>query len=138
MATLAIDKISALLAVVLIGVAVRKWQIIRDRHLILSTIKLALQERKAVWIGTLLGLCYLAVFMILGGRGGRIHILFGRLIWNTTSGEIVAGLVLALLVMISMTMFVYGVRVKGFAQSGKKSGMGLFGAVLALVASFCP
>jgi hypothetical protein len=138
MVTLVVEGISLLLAVILVGLAAKKWHIIRDRHLVLSLMKLALNERRAFWIGTLLGIFYLAVFMILGGKGGRIHVLFGRLIINATPWEMVIGLALAILVMISMTLFVYGVQVMGLRQSGKKGGVGFFGALLALLASFCP
>ena len=138
MMTLVVDGISILLAVIIVGLAAKKWHIIRDRHLILSLMKLALNERRAFWIGTLLGIFYLAVFMILGGKGGRIHVLFGRLIFNVTPWEMVTGLALAILVMISMALFVYGVHVMGLRQSGKKGGVGFFGALLALLASFCP
>jgi hypothetical protein len=138
MMTLVVEGISLLLAVILVGLAAKKWHIVRDRHLILSLMKLALNERRAFWMGTLLGIFYLAVFMILGGKGGRIHVLFGRLIFNVTPWEMVTGLVLAILVMISMTLFVYGVQVMGLRQSGKKGGVGFFGTLLALLASFCP
>lgn len=138
MVSLAVEEISILLAVIFVGLAVRKWHIVRDRHSILSVMKLALNERKALWIGALVGIFYLAVFMVLGGKGGRIHILFGQLIWNTAPEEMLTGLALAILLMISMTLFIYGVRVMGLTQSGKKGGMGIFGALLALMASFCP
>ena len=138
MTALAIDEISLLLAVIAIGLAIRKWHIIRDRHMVLSVVKIALKERKAFWIGTLLGVFYLAVFMILGGKGGRIHVLFGRLIFTTTPAEVLAGIALAFLVTISMALFVYGVHVMGLAQSGKKSAVGLLGSLLAILASFCP
>jgi hypothetical protein len=133
-----VDGISVLLAVIAVGLAARKWHIIRDRQLILSTIKIALKKPKAFWIGTLAGVFYMAAFMILGGKGGRIHVLFGRLIFNTTAGEVLAGLLLAFLVMISMTLFVYGVHMMGLTKSGKEGGMGLFGAFLAVLAAFCP
>ena len=88
--------------------------------------KIALNERRAFWIGTLLGIFYLAVFMILGGKGGRIHVLFGRLIFNATPWEMVTGLALAILVMISMTLFVYGVQVMGLKAIGKERRGGVF------------
>jgi len=138
MTTLAIDEISILLAMIAIGLAVRKWHILRDRHLILSVAKNALKERKARRIGALIGIFYLAVFMTLGGKGGRVHFMFGRLILNTSPGEMLAGLALAILMMMSMTLFVYGVRVLGLTQSGKKGGMGFVGALSALLAAFCP
>ena len=138
MATPLIDAISVALAVIVVCLAVRRWHIIRDRHLVISVIILALKERKALWIGGFLGALYLAVFMILGGKGGRIHVLFGRLIFNATPWEMLSGLALAILAMISMTLFVYGVRVMGFRQSGKGWGIGFLGTLLALLASFCP
>jgi len=138
MVTWVVDGISILLAISVVGYAFKKWQIIEDRHLILSVMQLALKERKGLWVGALLGFFYLAVFMVLGGKGGRIHVLFGRLIFNTTPGEVLTGLALAILVMISMTLSVYGVHVMGLTKSGKKGGMGLFGSLLALLASFCP
>lgn len=133
-----IEGIVTVLAVIGIALAIKKWQIIQDRHLIYGVIMSALKERKALWSGILLGVFYLVVFMILGGKGGRIHVLFGRVIWNTTPGEIFAGFFLAALVMISMTLFVYGVHVRGGMQSGKESGIGFFGSLLALLAAFCP
>jgi hypothetical protein len=138
MATLIFEEISILLAVIVIGLAVKKWHVIRDRQLILSVMKLALSNRKAFWIGTLFGIIYLAIFMILGGKGGRIHILFGRVIFNTSPGEAVLGLVLAVLVAMSMTLSVYGIHIMGFAQSRKRGGIGLAGSLLAVLASFCP
>lgn len=138
MVTLAVNGISILLAVVVVGIAIKKWHIFRDRQQILSVIQNALKERKALWSGILIAVFYLAVFMILGGKGGRIHVLFGRLIWNTTPGEVLTGLLLAMLVMISMALFVFGVHLMGAKQSGKKSGMGFFGSLLALLAAFCP
>jgi hypothetical protein len=136
--TLAADGISVLLALIVLGLAVRKWRILQDRHSIALVVGRALREPKALWAGVFGGIFYLATFMILGGKGGRIHFLFGRLIWNTTPGEALMGLVLAILVMISLTMFVYGVHVMGLARSGRKGGMGLFGSFLALLAAFCP
>jgi len=138
MVTLSLDAISISLAVIAVGLAVRKWYIVRDRHLFFSTMRIALKERKAFWIGILAGIFYLAVFMIMGGKGGRIHVLLGRLIFNTTAWEMLAGVSLAFLVMISMSLFVYGVHVMGLTKSGKESGMGLFGTFLALLAAFCP
>lgn len=110
----------------------------RDRHWILSTIGTALKKPIAFWIGTLAGIFYLAVYLILGGKGGRIHVLFGQLIFNTSAGELLTGLLLALLVTVSMALFVYGVHVMGLSQSGKKGGMGLIGTFLAMLAAFCP
>lgn len=133
-----IDEIIIVLAVVAVAFAIWRWHVIQDRHLIVAVIKNALNERKAFWSGIIMGIFYLSVFMILGGKGGRIHVLFGRVIWNTTPGDIFTGLLLAVLVMTSMTLFVYGVQVMGGLQSGRKSGMGFFGSLLALLAAFCP
>jgi hypothetical protein len=138
MVTTILYEIAVILAVIAIGVAIRKWQIIRDRQMIFAVIGNALRERKALWSGILFGLFYMGVFIILGGKGGRIHVLFGRVIWNTTPGEMVGGLLLAFLVMLSMTLFVYGVRVMGGMKLGRKSGIGFFGSLLALLAAFCP
>lgn len=138
MPTLAVNGISILAAVVVVGIAIKKWHVFRDHQQILSVIQNALKERKALWIGILTAVFYLAVFMILGGQGGRIHLLFGRVIWNTSPGDVLTGILLAILVMISMALFVFGVRLMGAKQSGKKSGMGFFGSLLALLAAFCP
>ncbi len=138
MVTLAIDEICILLALISVGLAVRKWHIIRDRHLILSVVKNAMKERKALLIGTVMGIFYLAVFVILGGKGGRVHVLFGRLVLNTSPGEMLAGFSLAILVTVSMTLFVYAVHVIGLMPSGKKAGIGFFGVLSALLAAFCP
>jgi hypothetical protein len=138
MGTLTVYRLSILLSLIVVGLTIRKWHIIRDRQSILSAIKLALNDRRALWTGTLFGFSYLAVFMILGGRGGRVHVLFGRILLNTTPGEAFAGLVLSLLVLISVTLFVHGVSAVGFVQSGKRSGMGLLGSLLAVLAAFCP
>ena len=138
MTTVVIDEIALILAVIAVALAIRKWRVIRDRQNILTVIGNAMQERMALWSGILFGLFYLAVFMILGGKGGRVHVLFGRVIWNTTPGEVVAGLFLASLVMLSMTLFVYGIHIMGGVQTGRKSGMGFFGSLLALLAAFCP
>lgn len=134
----AVNILSLLVSAAVVAVAVKKWHIIRDRRQILSVIKNALKKRKALMSGILISLFYLAVFMILGGKGGRIHVLFGRVILNTTPFELLTGVLLAALVMISMTLFVFGVGVMGAKQSGKESGMGFFGSLLALLAAFCP
>ena len=138
MATLVVNIIFLILSAAVIGIAAKKWHIIRDRRQILSVIKNALKERKALISGIIIALFYLTVFVILGGKGGRIHVLFGRVIWNTTPLEMLTGVLLAILVMISMALFVFGVRVIGAKQSGKESGMGFFGSLLALLAAFCP
>jgi hypothetical protein len=138
MVTSVFDEIALLLAAIVVVIAIKKWHIIRDRRSILAVVRNALKERKARWIGILAGVFYLAVFMIPGGKGGRIHILFGRLVWNASPGEALAGILLAILVMLSMALFVYGVRVMGAKQTGKKGGAGFFGSLLALLAAFCP
>lgn len=138
MVTFVFDEIALLLAVIAVGIAIRKWHIVRDRLLILSVLRNALKKRKALWVGMLTGFIYLAVFLIPGGKGGRIHILFGRLIWNTSPGEVLIGILLALLVMLSMSMFIFGIGVMGAKQSGKKGSIGFFGSLLALLAAFCP
>jgi hypothetical protein len=138
MVILTVNGISVFLAAVVVAIAIKKWHIIRDRQQILSVIKNALKERKALLSGILMAVFYMAVFMILGGKGGRIHVLFGRLIWNTTPGEVLTGLLLAMLVMVSISLFVFGVRLMGAKQSGKKSGVGFFGSLLALLVAFCP
>jgi len=138
MVTLAVNGISILLAVIVVGIAIKKWHIIRDRQQIFSVVKNALKERKALLSGILIALFYLAVYMILGGKGGRVHVLFGRLIWNTTPVEVLTGLLLAMLVMISIALFVFGVRLMGARQSGKQGGIGFFGSLLALLVAFCP
>ncbi len=133
-----INIFSLLLSAVVIAVAVKKWHIIRDRRQILSVIKSALKERKALISGIIIALFYLAIFMVLGGKGGRVHVLFGRIIWNTTPLDMLSGFLLAMLVMISMALSVFGIRVLGAKQSGKESGIGFFGSLLALLAAFCP
>ena len=138
MATWLINRIAIGFAVIVIGLAAWKWRVMQDRLWILSVIKTALKDRKALYAGTLFAALYLAVFMIWGGKGGRFHILFGRWILNTTPGEMVAGLLFAALVMIAMASFVYGVRVMGSTQSSKKGAIGFLGALLALPAAFCP
>jgi len=138
MMKLVADGASVLFAVIVVGFAVRKWHVIRNRQSMLSAIGIALKERKAFWIGMLAGVLYLALFMILGGKGGRIHILFGRLIFNTTAAEVVPGLFLAFLVMISVGLFVYRIQLKAFKKPGKEGGIGIFGAFLAVLAAFCP
>jgi hypothetical protein len=138
MVTLVVNRVSILIVLVLLGIAIMKWHVFRDRRQFLSAILNALKNRKALLSGISMAVFYLIVFMVLGGKGGRVHVLFGRLIWNTTPGEIVTGLLLAMLVMISMALFVFGVGVMGAKQSGKKSGVGFFGSLLALLAAFCP
>ena len=86
-----IEGILIMLAVIAVALAIWKWQVIQDRHQIYAVMIGALKDRKSFWSGILIGVFYLAVFMILGGKGGRIHVLFGRVIWNTTPGEIFIG-----------------------------------------------
>ena len=138
MMTLLINCFSLLLSAVAVSIAVRKWHIIRDRRQIISIIKNALKQKKALITGIIIALIYLAVFMILGGKGGRVHILFGQVIWNTTPVDVLTGVFIAILVMISMALFVFGVGILGAKQSGRKSGIGFFGSLLALIAAFCP
>ncbi|MBN2320061.1 MAG: hypothetical protein JXR49_13325 [Acidobacteria bacterium] len=138
MVTLLFDEIALLLAVFAVAVAVKKWHVVRDRRQILLVIQLALKERKALWVGIVTAVLYLAVFMILGGQGGRVHILFGRVIWNTSPGDLLPGILLALLVMLSMALTIYGIRVMGAKKSGRQGGMGIIGSLLALMAAFCP
>ena len=130
--------IAAVISAAILGFAAWKMHAIRDRRLILAAVRNALKDRRSLWIGIALGVCYFAVFMILGGKGGRIHVLFGRLVLNAAPGEILSGLVLAILVMISVSLFTYGVTVTGLARPGRKGGMGILGAALAVLASFCP
>jgi len=138
MAKLAADGAFVLLAVIVAGLAVWKWHIIRDRYLILSTIGTALKRRSAFWIGILAGVFYMAVFLIFGGKGGCVHVLFGRLVFNTAAGDVLTGIGLAFLVMISMSLFVHAIQTTGLRGSGKESGMGLAGTLLAVLAAFCP
>jgi hypothetical protein len=126
------------LAGVAIGVAVLKWRVLNERDALLATIRTALSDRRAFRAGILFAAFYLAVFMILGGKGGRIHILFGRWILNATAGELIAALALSVLVMVSMALFVYGVRLMGSVHFRKKGAIGLSGTLLALLAAFCP
>jgi hypothetical protein len=133
-----VNGISALFSLFIVVLVFRKWHILRDRRLITSSIGTALKDRRAAWVGIILGVLYLVVFVIFGGRGGRIHILFGRLVWNSTPGEMLTGLVLAVLVAVSISLFVYGVRGKGFAIPMTKGGAGLAGTCLAVLAGFCP
>jgi hypothetical protein len=132
------SAISGALAVLIVGLAAIKWQILQDRHAIVSTIGIALKDRKAVLAGAFLGIFYIAVFMILGGKGGRVHFLFGRLIWNTTPGEVLTGLILAALVMLSVALITYGVHTGGMLRRGTKGHVGIAGTFLALLACFCP
>ncbi|MBN2241749.1 MAG: hypothetical protein JW793_03590 [Acidobacteria bacterium] len=138
MMALLFDETALLLAVIAVSVAARKWHVVRDRGRIFSVMRTALKDRKALWAGILTAVLYLAVFMILGGQGGRIHILFGRVIWNTSPGDMLAGILLALLVMLSMALVVYGAGVMGAKKTGRQGGMGLAGSLLALLAAFCP
>jgi hypothetical protein len=138
MMTFSINGFSLLLSAVVVGIAIRKWHIIRDRQQIISIIKTAMKQKNALITGIIIAFLYMAVFMTLGGKGGRVHVLFGQVIWNTTPVDMLTGLILAILVMVSMTLFVFGVGVLGAKQSGKKSGMGFFGSFLALIAAFCP
>jgi hypothetical protein len=131
-------EITIWLAVIAIGLAAWKWRVLQDRHSFLSVIRVALNDRKALWAGIFLAALYLAIFMIWGGKGGRIHVLFGRWILNASLGELLSGLALAILVMVSTALFAHGVRVMGSVQFGKKGAVGLSGALLALLAAFCP
>ena len=133
-----VNILSLLLSAVVVAVAIKKWHIIRDRRQVFSVLRNAMKEKKALISGIIIAILYLAVFIVMGGKGGRVHVLFGRVIWNTTPLDLLKGFLLAILVMISMVLFVFGVRVMGAKQSGKESGMGFFGSLLALLAAFCP
>jgi len=60
------------------------------------------------------------------------------LVFNTTTGDVLAGIGLAFLVMISMSLFVHAIQTMGLRGSGKESGVGLAGTFLAVLAAFCP
>ncbi len=138
MMTPAINSFSMLLAALVVGTAVYKWHIIRDRKQIFAIIGNALKNNKAIISGVIIAALYLAVFIFIGGKGGRVHVLFGQVIWNTTPSDMAKGLILSILVMISIALFVFSILVLGAEQSGRKSGMGFFGSLLALIAAFCP
>jgi hypothetical protein len=59
-------------------------------------------------------------------------------IFNTTAVEVSAGLILASLVMVSMSLFAYNIQLMGLKITGVEGGIGLFGAFLAVLAAFCP
>jgi hypothetical protein len=132
------NGVAVFLALSVIILAVRKWSVVKDRRLILTVIRQALGDRKALLSGLAFAAAYLAVFMILGGKGGRLHLVFGRWIFNTTPAEILAGLLLAVVLAISMALFVYNLRVAGLRTSGRRGRWGACGALLAMLASFCP
>jgi len=129
---------TVLLCAITVILAGRKWHVVRDRHRIFSAIGIALKNSKALRIGVLGGIVYLTVFLVFGGKGGRVHVLFGRLIWNAAPEEILMGLVITMLVSISMALFVCAVHSAGPARSGPKAGIGFAGTFLALLACFCP
>jgi hypothetical protein len=133
-----VNGMTICIAAIAIGFGVWKWRVLQERHCLLSAIKVALCDRKAFLAGVLLAAFYLAISMIWGGKGGRIHIVFGRWILNATSGELLAALALAILVMVSMALFVYGVRVMGAVQFRRNGAIGVSGILLALAAAFCP
>lgn len=132
------DNLTLLLAAVAVGLAIWRWHIIRDRARIIATIRNAFSTQSALWIGILAGIAYLAIFMILGGQGGRVHLLFGRVIWNTTAFDVLTGILLATLVLLSVSLFVFGAGRMGVKRSGKEGGIGLAGSMLAVIAAFCP
>jgi hypothetical protein len=134
----ALDITTLLLAVILIVISAWKWHVVRDRSPIFVVIRNAFSTRASLWVGILAGIFYLAVFMILGGSGGRVHVLFGRVIWNTTVGEVLVGILMAVLVTLSMSLFVFGAGVLGAQRSGRKGSIGIAGSLLAMLAAFCP
>ena len=127
-----------LLAAAAIGVAGWKRHVVRDRSLIVSAIRNALSARWPFRIGSLAGIAYLTLFLIAGGKGGRVHILFGRVVWNTSPGEIAVGILLAALVTLSMALFVYGACLPGQKPPGSGNSYGIAGSMLAALAAFCP
>lgn len=132
------DITTVLLAAAAVGLAGWKRHVVRDRRLVFSAIRNALSARSAFWIGVLAGVAYLALFLIPGGRGGRVHILFGRIVWNATPGELAVGLSLAVLVALSMSLFVYAACLPGGKRPQSKNGYGIAGSMLAALAAFCP
>jgi hypothetical protein len=132
------DILTPLLAATVVGLALRKWHIIRDRNRIIATIRNALSTQSALWVGIPAGIAYLAIFMILGGQGGRVHLLFGRVIWNTNALDVLTGMLLATLVLLSVSLFVFGAGRMGVKRSGREGGIGLAGSMLAVIAAFCP
>ena len=138
MKTNVFDLTILLLAATAVGLAGWKRHVVRDRLLILSAIGNALSARAPFRVGVLAGVAYVSLFLILGGRGGRIHILFGRIVWNTSPGEIVVGILLAALVALSMTLFVYGACLPAEKRPGGGNSYGIAGSMLAALAAFCP
>lgn len=132
------DIAALLLAASAVGLAGWKRHVVRDRRRILSAIGNALSSRAPLRIGVLAGAAYLALFLIPGGRGGRVHILFGRIVWNASPGEVGAGVLLALLVALSMALFVYGAFLPPGQRPGSRNGYGIAGSMLAALAAFCP
>lgn len=126
------------IAAVAVGLAGWKRHVLRDRRLILSAVRKALSAPAPLRIGILAGVAYMALFLIPGGRSGRVHILFGRIIWDTSPGEIAVGILLAALVAISMALFVYGACLPGRMRPGSGNGYGIAGSMLAALAAFCP
>jgi hypothetical protein len=138
MAATALNTTALLLSVLALSIAVWKWHIVRDRRPIFSVIRNALSAQAPLWVGIPAGIAYLAVFMILGGRGGRIHFLFGRLLWNTKASEVLAGILISLLVALAAALFVFGARTMGMKQGGKRGIPGIAGSTFAVIAAFCP
>lgn len=126
-----------LLSAVGIFLFARKLKIFQNKARSLSILRMALRDRFCAIFGISFAVFYGVVFLVFGGEGGRIHILFGRLIFNMTLGDGILGAIVMILVSLAMTLFAFNIKIMGLPK-GSKSGLGVFGAGLALLASFCP
>jgi hypothetical protein len=127
----------AVLSAVALLMLASRLKIFREPEMATSILKMALYDRESATIGVGFALFYALIFLIFGGRGGRIHILYGRWIFNMTIADAILGCVVMLLVALAMMLFAYNIKIMGLPKADK-GGLGLLGAALALLASFCP
>ncbi|MEJ2111789.1 MAG: hypothetical protein P8Z37_18140 [Acidobacteriota bacterium] len=52
--------------------------------------------------------------------------------------DVLTGMLLATLVLLSVSLFVFGAGRMGVKRSGREGGIGLTGSMLAVIAAFCP
>jgi hypothetical protein len=126
-----------LLSTVALLLLANKLRLFRDREVVGSILHLAITDRESVRLGIVAAAMYVAVFMIFGGQGGRIHVFWGRWILTMTAGDAVLGVFIAFLIGLAVVLISYSIKAMGLPKAGK-GGIGVLGTALAMLASFCP
>ena len=120
--------------VVALALKLRAWP---RRTELLAAVRQALAYPRARLWGIIAAAVYLVVFSVWGGKGGRIHYFYEEWIFTFTAGDVMVGLVTAILTGLVVALLVQTVKQVGMFKA-RQSGVGVFGTLLAVAASFCP